>query len=722
MGQKLVLRGDRAHAASFDTRLVQSLNSALSEQAPIAPGLAGRVFATESISEQEYGQLESVSSNFQAMLDSVIGELGGGQRTMVQESAAIAGALCASAASSFVKSDRSFNVNPSRNMIPVKADTAPDYLGHRPKFVAAEAFDNREVRSAVLYSMAYNYAVSRQDEFGETVWPTLTLPADQVGFGIVVNRLAIHRGLQHTVDGKVTEFKKIDLMRAEADHKVLLKERTRVFPIFRAAHASQFVDQAIIPAFDYDNEGITIKTAPLATGIDIGLLGISQTDAQLDGGMANQTDTLDPAISVEKLFVTLGADVFAFNVFGQPGANFVAAPQGLDKQRNLTMRLRSAKIEKSTTQFGGVAKSEAALVALDTDDLTLVLELNATGQSNTEIGSAVVYGNRVSIVKVLDADGVELPASDARVQDLQALVAGAKIIGWTPRAYKTNMNMRERGDFIDTTNFTQLYEVPLLSPCTAQRPVNTDGRLDTSDFEALVTHTRFRLKNDAVTAIFDACNRLADWSGTEVSPEDLPYALGAARFHVKPTFLSTDTPIDLAAITGSLSSVDRVKALQSTIVNLIRDYAFRLYVLSEYQAAKSSLGMQGPDTVIVATDPTIHRYIMVDGDLRTLTDKFNIRVVSTLDKRFEGKVFVTFGVFDESRNQAPNLLNWGNLVWAPEVVLSAQVPRGESMSRETIVQPRYLFVNHLPVAAMLEFTGIPHLFERAVPINWRELP
>lgn len=225
-----------------------------------------------------------------------------------------------------------------------------------------------------------------------------------------------------------------------------------------------------------------------------------------------------------------------------------------------------------------------------------------------------------------------------------------------------------------------------------------------------------------MTAILDCCNRLDEHVRSGVVGDEIPSAIGAARFHVKPTFFKTEAPIKVTDIVDSLTSTERVADLQAAIVNIVRDYAFRMYVHSEYQAAASALGITGPATVIVATDPTIHRYLFVSGDLRTLSEKFNIRVVSTLDTRMKGKMFLSFGVFDENRNQAPNLLNWGNLVWSPEVVMSASVPRGESMSRETIVQPRYLFVNHLPIAAMLEFEGIPELVSSKMPIYTHEVP
>lgn len=709
----MTIRSDRGHVASTDARFLGELQNAMLDQAPVGGKLASRVFATESIGEQELMQIDTAASNLKATLAAVAAGLGmdsSKSSTFVAESAAIQGALFASAASEFVGRKLDFPTAAQKNQFLVPAHSVPDYVGHRSNIFATEAFDNRETRSAVLYTMAYNYSVARQNEFGETVWPTLTLPADQVGFGIVVNRLTVWKGATHTVDGQAQVFNKIDLMRAEADSTVLQKEKTRIFPIFRPVAADKFVDQAVVAAYDHVTDGNTIKTAPYKTGVDIGIIGLSQTDASLQGGLNNQTDTLDPAIYLENLWVKVGDDVLKLGVYTLPTSNFTYAPQAnVDKQRNLAFRTKALPLTPKTKQFNGGALT--TLSSLATDNLTVILEVVATGEANTEFGSVVVYGNKIAIVKVLDADGNVLPASNAAVQDLQAAFASASLIGYDLRAWRTNINMRERGDFIDRTSFSQLYEVPLLSPITAQRPQNTDGQLDAGDFEALVTATRFRLKNDAVTAILDATQRLNDFVRSNVAGDDIPAAFGAARYHVRPTYYQPD-PIDVSTIVDSIQSADRMDDLQAAIVNIVRDYVFRMFVSSEYQAAQDALGQTGPVTVILATDPTIHRYLMVTGDLRTLTEKFPLKVVSTLDKRFAGKVFLTFGVFDENRNQAPNLLNWGNLVYAPEVVLSASVPRGESLSRETIVQPRYLFVNHLPVATLLEFVNIPEVLSK----------
>lgn len=725
MSIDLVIRGGNMPQASADAQVLKTLRMAMSDNAPIPATIGSRVFATESISESDNAAISQAASNLQATLSSVVSQLGldaqdSANRSLrfVQENAGVQAALLASAADSFVNRQVAFPKTGNANLHVVHSDGVPNYLGRRSTIFAAEAFDNREGRSAVLYSAAYNYVASRQDAFGETIWPTLTLPADQVGFGVVVNRLTIHRGVTHTVDGKVVDFGKVDLMRAEANHEILRKDKNRIFPIVRPASEQYFVPAAVIAPVDYDNEGVVIKTAPLKTGVDVGILGISQTDASLEGGMNNQTDALDPAISLENLYVEVGDDVLKFNVYSHHSANFTFATQGVDQLRHLNFSSKSLSITADTVNVDGTPL--ATLAAVKTNKLSVILEVRANGEANVEFGSVSVFGNRVGVVAVLDEDGNKLASTDADVQDITAAFASAKIFGYDVRAYRTNVNMRERGDFIDRTNFTQLYEVPLLSPITAQRPQNTDGQLDSSDFEALVTSTRFRLKNDAVTAILDATTRLYDYVKAGVTAEEPPRSLGAARFHVIPTFFAP-AEINVATSIDSWSTSNRIKDLQAFLVNTIRDYAFRMYVQSEYQAAASALGMSERPTLIIATDPIIERYIMVDGELRTLTDKFDFKIVSTLDRRMAGKVFCTFGVFDGNRNQAPNILNWGNLVWAPEVVMHASVPRGESMSRETIVQPRYLFVNHLPVATMLQFKGIPETLNR-IPVQFKNVP
>lgn len=724
MNQTVQIRSGSAPQASSDANFFKELGQALRDQAPIPDSVGRLTFATESIGNDQLALVERSAQSMSSVLSSVASSLNLDvdvkQRGLrfVQETAAVTAAHLASVAGEYLTRQTSFPRQSSGNTFVIPGDSVPNYLGHRSTVFATESFDNRETRSAVLYTMAYNYSVARQGDFGETLWPTLTLPADQVGFGIVVNRLTIHRGVTHTVDGKPVDFGKIDLMRAEADHTILRKERTSVYPVFRAAASAKFVPSTVVAPYDIVIEGETRRTAPLRVGEEIGLIGLNTTDAKLEGGAPNQTDTLDPAIDLKNVYIKVGDNIIKLKTLGLPSSNFTYTPQGLDKTKQLALDTKAVRLNKNTTNVDGSDLVDS-LEAIKTRNLTVAISLKMSGDANTEFGTVQVFGNKVDVVRVLDSNMKALPVTDADVDAIITAFKTATIEGYDVRSWITNVNMRERGDFIDRTSFTQLYDVPLLSPVTAQRPQSTDGQMDAGDFEALVTTTRFRLKNDAVTAVFDAVDNLENHT-LSGDPLELPEGLGAARFHVRPTFFNPPA-IDATTIVDSWNSASRLADLQSAIVNILRDYAYRMHVESEYPAAASALGQAEVPTVIIATDPIIRRYILQDGDLRTLGDKFNVKIVDTLDRRFSGKVFMTFGVFDENRNTAPNILNWGNLIWAPEVVHHASVPRGDSLSRETIVQPRYRFVNHLPIATVLEFTNIPNVLKK-MNINFHQVP
>jgi hypothetical protein len=174
----------------------------------------------------------------------------------------------------------------------------------------------------------------------------------------------------------------------------------------------------------------------------------------------------------------------------------------------------------------------------------------------------------------------------------------------------------------------------------------------------------------------------------------------------------------MSAIVDSLTSTSRVEDLQNAIINKIRDHAYRLYRDSEYKAAADALngGISPVPTVIIGTDPVLARYLTVTGDLRTLGGQFDVRIVSTLDHRVSGKIFITFGVFDENRNVEPNPLNFGNMAWSPELTLVLPISRDGQISREIAVSPRFLHVSHLPIMAVLTVENVPDVLNK-VPLS-----
>lgn len=697
-------------------RLVDQFRSQIGNQNMVPAAVAGFAISTESLGNNDIQALETTAGNLVVSIEAISAELGIDHTEAQVRAAAVAGLL----ASDYKKvmSQQKTNVPnvSTENMAVVPAFNVNDALSDRS--FSLEAYDERNNRDATIYSIAYNMQSARQDEFGETLFPTITLTPDNVGFGVTVNLMMVYNGVERKLSGAFEDFKKKNIIRAVADPDVLHKEGTKVVPVVRVASTDKFVAAGVIAPASIVLEGETISTAPLAVGKKLDLLALSQTDTLVAGGLMDQTDSLDPYITLSNVYVTVGNDVLKINTLNLPLANFTYSTQNNYRVMSLNFTTTSVLLNKNTKNVDGSALDDLASIV--TNDLIVRLELTLNGTVNIETGETVVYGNNVSVYSVQNASGDALDLTAAPSAALVAAVAGGSIVGYDLQAYRTNMNRRQRGQFIDVTAYTQLYNVPLRMPITTLHPVTTEDQVNATDVQALITATRIRVSNEAVTALLDAATMLSQYIDARDVVGSGPDILGVGRFFVRPTYFN-DT-LDMTTLVDSLTSVERPADIQAAIMNKIRDYVFQAYRDSEYKAADDALsgGISQPPTVILATDPVLARYLMVTGDIRPLGNEFVVRVVSTLDKRMKGKIIAVFGKFDESRNTAPNVLNFGNMVWAPELVLTANISRGSTFSKETVVQPRYRFIVNCPIMVELNVSNIPDVLSK-VAVNFNNI-
>jgi len=695
------------------TQMVGLLENTLNSSSMVTTQNTRSALSLESIRDTEMNSLTTAANELSVALESIVADLGiNGRVNNAQIQAATVAGILAGDYKSSLTHEVAFPSVSTESMSAIQPFGVSDALNGRS--FSLEAYDERENRNAVIYSIAYNMQASRQDEFGETFFPTIVVTPDNVGFGITVNLMMVYDGITREVSGTFQDFKKRNIIRAVADPTVLRKEQTRIVPVNRAQSVAKFVDPAIVAPYNLTLEDEVITTAPLKSGAKVDLLGISQTAALLANGTMNQTDSLDPSMSLNFVYATFtdgtSTDVLKFNVGNLPLANFTYGTQNNYRVMVLNFQTTSVLLNLNTTQADGSAL--VALAPVVTSDVMVRLELNVTGTINIETGETTVFGNLVAANSVQDVAGNFLDMTTAPAAAIVAITDTGVIAGYDLKAYRTNMNRRQRGQLIDVTKFTQLYNVPLRSPITTIHPINTDGQTDTSDVQALITATRIRTSNEAVTALINTTQMLREYIDARDVVSEGPEVLGVGRFFVRPTYYEEN--IDMNAVINSLTSFERARDIQSAIVNKVRDYAYRMYRDSEYKAAADALagGIGQVPTVIIGTDPVIARYLEVTGDLRTLGGEFDVRIVSTLDARVAGKVFITFGCFDENRNVAPNPLNFGNMAWGPELVLTANISRGSTISKETVVQPKFLFVTHLPVMTMLTIDNIPNVLNK----------
>ena len=669
----------------------------------------------ESLSQAEVNSLRVATEELSTSMESIAAQLDIKGLTAAQRDAAVAaGVIAGDVPGFFSKAIDQLKV--STESMSVVSSMVEDGLASRS--LAVEAYDERDNRNAAVYSIAYNMQAARQDDFAETLFPTIVVTPDNVGFIITVRLMMVYNELTRNVSGALDQYNKKNIIRAIADPSILKNESTRIVPVNRAQSVANFVASGDVAPFSLNLEGEAIQTAPLKVGKKFSLLGLSQTDALLANGTMDVTDSIDPAIVLQAVYVKVGADVVKFVTQDLPLSQFVYSPQNNYRVVVLNFDTTSALLTQASKRVDGSALVDMA--AIDTQDWAVRVNLNLSGNVNIETSETVVYGNGISVASITNTAGQQVDLTSGAGQTLANLIAGGAIIGYDLKAYRTNANRRQRGQLIDTTFFSQAYNVAIRSPITAIHPVTADGQSDASDLASLITATRVRTSNAAVTALLDAATMLASYVDSRDVNGIGPDVLGVGRFYVRPTYVHE--AVDMEDIVDSIQSHQRAADIQAALVNKIRDHAYNMYRDSEYKAAADALagGLAPVPTVIIATDPVIARYLNVVGDLRTLGGEFDVRVVSSLDRRVAGKIFVTFGVFDESRNTTPNPLNFGNMAWTPEVTVTLPISRNGQISKETAVQPRFLHVVHLPVLAVIEVANIPAVTNK-IALNMHSL-
>ena len=692
----------------------------------------GQITSARSMSDEKIGALaisaESIDSNDNQMLVNVVNNMETTIKTIVADfnlaveshnvdaatMAGIFGTNPRGVLASKLKSVRSDVTSITANVV--------DGSIERP--ISMEAYDERENRNAQMFSIVYNLLASRQDEFGETFFPTIVINPAEVGVLISIKMFYVYNDFKRTVTGALADYGRMSVIRAYADADILKNELTRALPVLRDGGGSddnsdKFAPVAEVPKWDVSlGTSVTVPTSAVKVDTRIDMIGISQTNELLNSGLMGPSDALDSFVKLESIYLKVGngtdTDVIRVSVEHLPGSTYTYAPQGNSRRMILTLDSDGVVLDNTAKNADGSAL--AVLTELGTHKARV--HVNVNGSVVLDKGEGIVSRGNVSLVALRNNAGqlVTGPAFD----NLAATLATAEVAYYTYTAYRANSNIRQRGQLLDSQVEYRVVQVPYRSPIAVIAPTMAVSAEDTSALQTLITTTGIRISNEAVTSLLKAQAALAGYRGVALANGDLPELNDIGHYYVKPTYFSE--AIDLADVVDSRASHEKIKDIRAALVEKIRFYANEMYRSSEYQAAAMVLtGNVGfKPTVIVGTDPVIENYLTADGDLRTLGESFDVKIVSSLDSRVKGKVFLSFGVFDSSRNASINPLNSGNMLYASELVTKLPISRDGQTSDELIVTPRFYHIWNLPVMTALTVTGLPEVTNK-VTVNMRDV-
>lgn len=585
-----------------------------------------------------------------------------------------------------------------------------------------EAYDERDNRNAIAHSVVYNFQAGRQNEFGETFFPTVTVSNDNHGIQVTIRLINVFNDSKHEVTGALYDWQKRNIVKAMIDGTILKNEMTRLIPVFRAGqNQDNFVDNAYLAPYTVVNEGMSITTAPLKVGKRMNIIGLCQTDASLANGTMDFTDTIDPMFEISNIYLKVDNDKFRIPVTGLAQTNFIATGQDLDRVQRLYFTSNSVVVNKLTKQLDGTDLVD--LAAIKTSDLAVYLKVTMTGQVNIEQGDLEVYAPEVSVDRIYDTTtGREIDLSTAPAAAIVTLFkTKASIVAFDPLGYLTNANLRNRGQLLTTNEYSQIWSVPLRSPISMVKPTQAPVQDDNANLSGLIAATLTRTSNEAVRTLFKTADMLRNFVDNRIArPESdymkMPSLFGVARFLLEPTYIEEE--LDVLALINSIASHEQARDTAAVLVHKVRDIAYRLFMLSGFQAVVDSqaAGVQGMPTVLIGTDITTARYLIIDGESRMAGPSFNYKVVTTSDNTMTNRIFIAFG-YPEANNGQLNPMHFGNMFWAPEMVTKLPITRNGQVSNEMIVQPRFRHIVNVPVLGMLKVKNLSLAAVNKIQVN-----
>lgn len=590
-----------------------------------------------------------------------------------------------------------------------------------PHSLGLEAFDERENKRLMETVMTFNLLSSRQDEFGETLFPTITVSPDEAGLGVVVNAVQLYRAYSREIAGKI-DSKKQQLRRlidAFRDYTVIDDGKLKIVPEFVAGSNNAIFYAPTALTANVVVAGTNVLTGPLATGQTFSLIGVSQNAALISAGVMDESDALDPALSLDTLIITTDSTNPApeqvgveFQVNHLFNSTFTSTLQNHHRDMILAFENETLVISDGQLAIDGLTA-----ISLGVPNGSVVLNIKVSGVSNLETADTAVYGNEISVAKYL-VNNVEIPLTDPNVAIMDAALANMGIAGFTLEAYRTNSNRRTRGNLAKVDRYTYLYPAAPTGVYSVQKPVN-DSRDDNADLSTLVSLTRTRASVNAVTSLLDWANRLGSSVPSALATGQDPQIDTPSVHYVRPFYEAK--AIDLKTTVDSIASSYRRRDIRGALMAHIGDSVARMVSASAILHGMSMYygGTNVPPlTVIVATDGQIASYLSGENAVTTnVGGMFDLKVVSHTDERMTGRMIVTFGVFDGNRNSAPNPINFGACAYVPEVTVVTPISRNGRVAKELAVDPRFTHIPFLPVMADFTVSNFSAVLEKVILKN-----
>jgi hypothetical protein len=591
----------------------------------------------------------------------------------------------------------------------------PDHSGVDPTKLGArslEAYDTKPNDETLQFTAAFALATATQNRFGEMFYKTVNLSPDQYAIEMEIPLISVHDTVRHELERRLTDFNKRNIVNAEIDHTILKNDTLKIVPIVRAQTADAFVDPALVAPYGVTLEdGTAVQTAPLKVNYRASLFRLSQTDAQLQKGVMDQTDALDPGAVLTGVFVQFSnadgskKEVVRIDTRNSPLNQFTESQQGLTRRMDLQFMTDAAVIGRNTSLFN-LGESELLTAFQGDAASTAWLTFSVRGDINLQDSSYEIITGSVQANTIKNAAGQPLDLTSAGAAAMVKLFADAKVIGVDIDVRKVNSNLRELGQLADFNTYRQTYGVSLGSPLAVQRPITNGDSQDALHAAALSYLCKVRQSNVAVTTLLSEVDTLRQYQKRSDIVGRQPEIMGITSYLIEPRL--EEVTIDLLKEVTTTAQHERYDDITSILTDTCTIVAYKLWQMSNWQAAANLLeGTEAASPVVkLGTDLVLTQYLKINGDTRTMGPDFSYEKASSPDARIRDKIFIALG-YPSNNPGVPHPLDHGMMINKPEVVAALNLSRG-SHSRELIVHPSF---RHIPLTPILGVVTVLNLQE-----------
>lgn len=575
-----------------------------------------------------------------------------------------------------------------------------------------ESFDDKALDNFQSENIVYNILAARQDSFAEAFFPTKVIPASSGGLTARVDRQEVISYKVHPNSGALTENNRRGLIEAYRNPAIINRGGVEAIPYARPDGSA---DAVFAPDAEIDNTAVktgevAIDTRPLLVGKKLNLLGLSAHPGALDASIMDTTDQLAGGGRIGAVYLRLDNDDdtvenIRINVSSLSQSQFRKRDydgKGRDVIANLVTE--SIVLDKNTKITGG---GPATLLtdAITTPDVVVRLAVSLQGIANLDQGDIEVNSSPVRVVEVIDNTGASLDLNNGTGKTAREAVENnlPTIAYWEPEFKRSNTNWRSVGTLIDVTPYTESYAVVAGNPITVLSPADGNEEGYTGQkLAGMINSARVRNSGNAVATLLNYAEALS--AHTEAMKRGVRTdILGVGRFIVDAYYDEDD--IDVKTLTVSNKSRDRADDVCETIVNVIRDKAWKMFQESNYGPALDmhTGGSGAKPKLLIGTDSYTARFLDRRADARLLGSEMDYQVVVTDNEDMNGKIVLTFTTDKPGTDSG---LGFGTHAYVVELIQRINKTYNGGTGTQDRVIPRSIHVPALPVMSVINVENL----------------